>query len=342
MGRGLRTAALIAAGLGAVAMASPAGADPSIPASYFTGSTASPATVIATNPHLASTIPASLHWVPVTAGVAALAEVEAGALEIVTGVGNPPVVGAIGNGVPLDVLWVDSLTDTTLIVSPSIKSPSALAGKSVADLEGSSTDYEVRGWLSVEHLTNSAQVVGFASQQAAASAFLAGKVAGAYVSGALALELLDHGGHRLTDAKKIAAVGYAGTNVLAVSTTLIKSNPSLVQKYVCAQLTATNDMLGPHQDLYFKQSAGLLGAKATTAIQAGKNDVPYLIKPSQERKWLEGSNGKSADGALVKSYVKTASFDLAQGRIASMPSTAAIAAHVDPKFALNALRGHCS
>jgi hypothetical protein len=44
----------------------------------------------------------------------------------------------------------------------------------------------------------------------------------------------------------------------------------------------------------------------------------------------------------VQAYIKTATFDKAQGRITSVPSAATLASHVDPTFALNAVAGHCS
>ena len=65
----------------------------------------------------------------------------------------------------------------------SITKPSQLAGKSVGVLVGSSEDYELQGWLGLQHLTSSVKVVGFASEQAAAAAYLGGSVAGGVRAG---------------------------------------------------------------------------------------------------------------------------------------------------------------
>ena len=316
--------------------------DPSVTLGYFTGSEATPATIIATDPALEKTVPAKISWSPVTAGVTALAEMESGSLLSVTGVGNPPVVGAIGNGVNVDVLWADDLTASTLVVSKSITKPSQLAGKTLGDLEGSSTDFQLRGWLSVEHLTKSVTVDGFPSIAAVAAAYLAGKLQGAYVAGVQATELTAKGGHVLVNSKQIAAVGYGGFGVLAVAHSLIRSDPTLVQKYVCASLTAIDDILGHDSAKYFKASAKLLGVPAATAVTAGEAAVSYYVTPSQEKAWLEGSNGSTATGELTSDYLTTAKFDLASGRIKSIPSRSEVASHIDPTFALNALAGRCS
>jgi taurine transport system substrate-binding protein len=330
--------------LGSLIAAPPAGAasNTSLNVGYFTGLIAEPETVIGSTPSLAAKIPASLHWVPITAGVTALAEMAAGGLEVVAGVGNPPTVASIANGVPLDVVWAQSLDSDSLVVHSDVKTPGALAGKTLGDLEGSSEDYEVRGWLTANHLTSSVQVVGFESEQAIAAAWLAGKIDAGYVTGTPELTLVANGGHALTNAKKIAAIGYPGLNVLAVSSSLVKSDPSLVQRYVCVEATATEDLFSKNQDSYFKRSAALLGVAANQAVAATKEYLAYYITPNQEKHWLLGSNGTALTSPTVVAYTRTANFDLAQGRITSVPSPATLASHVIAKFALNAAAGHCS
>jgi len=335
-------AALAGVAVTAGALAAPASAEPTLTVGYFTGLIAEPETVIGSTPSLAADIPAHIKWIPITAGVTGLAEVSAGALDAVAGVGNPPTVAAISNGTNVDVVWDQSLDSDSLIVPKSIAAPDQLIGKTIGDLEGSSEDYEVHGWLSSEHLTGKVTVVGFQSEQAAAAAWLAGKITAAYVAGVLELTLTQHGGVPLTNAKQIATLGYPGLNVLAVTHKLIVSDPALVQAYVCAELKATNDLFGPDQDTYFRASAGLLGVAPAQAVQATKQYLTYYFLPSQEKAELEGANGSTQSSPTVQAYIKTATFDKAQGRITSVPSAAMLASHVDPTFALNAIAGHCS
>jgi taurine transport system substrate-binding protein len=338
--------AVLGAGAAACAFASasiPAGAASSrtLTVGYFPGLVAEPETVIGSVPSVAAKVPATIKWVPITAGVTALAELRAGSFDFVAGVGNPPTVASIANGTPVDVVWVQGFDADSLIVHKGVTKPSQLAGKTIGDLEGSSEDYEIRGWLTANKLTSSVKVVGFQSEQAAAAAWQSGAVDAAYVEGAIEITLDQHGGHGLTNAKKIAALGYPGINVLGVTESLIKSDPALVQKYVCAEATATTDLLGPKTKTYSAKSAGLLGVSASQAVQATDQYLSFYIPTSQEKHWLVGSNGSTASSPTVKAYVDTGKFDVAQGRITSAPSASLLASHIVPKFALNALAGHC-
>lgn len=305
---------------------------------YFTGLVAEPETVIGSVKSLQSQVGASISWKPISAGATALAEMRAGAFDLVAGVGNPPTTAAIANGTPIDVIWAQSFDADQLLVPKSITSPQQLVGKTVADLEGSSEDYELRGWLTTEHLTGKVKVLGLASEQAAEAAFLAGKVQGAYVEGVLADTIEAKGGHALTNAKKIASLGYPSLDVLVATTKDVQNAPATVQKYVCAELAATKDLLGPNGKTYFADSAKLLGAPAAQDVTATEAYLPYYIPPSQELHWLSG--GPSSP--ILASYVKTAKFDKAQGTIQSVPSSATLAAHINSTFAKKALSGGCS
>lgn len=316
---------------------SSAGTKSSLSVGYFTGLVAEPETVIGSVHSLQTQVGATIKWVPITAGATALAEMRAGAFDLVAGVGNPPTVAAIANGTPIDVIWAQSFDADGLMVPRSITSPSQLAGKTVGDLEGSSEDYELRGWLTVEHLTGKVNVLGFASEQAATAAYLAGKISGAYVEGALEDTLESKGAHALTNAKAIANLGYPSLDVLVATQSDIRTAPTTVQKYVCTELQATKDLLGPDDKTYFSDSAKLLGVPADQAVSATSAYLPYYIPVSQELHWLSGG----ASSPILSSYEKTATFDKQQGRIPSVPSDATLAAHIDPTFAENALAGKC-
>jgi NitT/TauT family transport system substrate-binding protein len=69
-----------------------------------------------------------------------------------------------------------------LLVPKSITSP-PLAGKTVGDPEGSSQDYELRGWLAAAELTTKVHVFAFANEQAD-TAYLGGRISAACVTGA--------------------------------------------------------------------------------------------------------------------------------------------------------------
>ena len=305
---------------------------------YGQGTVANSDSIIASEPALAKTIPAHLHFVPFDAGVTAIAEMRSGSLQAISGVGNPPVVGAIGTGTGVDVVIAQSFDADALIVSKQVHTPAQLAGKSVGVLVGSSEDYELRGWLALEHLTSSVKVVGFASEQAAAAAYLGGSVSAAYVQAGPEAQLIAKGGHPLVNAEQIAKLGIPGLNVVAVADSVVKGDPALVQKYVCAEVRATRLFTGAQADKYLTQSAKVQGVPANLIVPATKN-FPF-IPLSQQLHWLGSARGDTSS-PIVRAYVQTGHFLVGQGRLPSAPSAAVITAHVDPTFVKRALAGDC-
>lgn len=304
---------------------------------YFQGAIAQPETVMGSVAAAAANAGAKIKLVPMPSGVAGLAAMRAGALDFAAGVGGPPTVAAIADGTAVDVVWVQDTGSDALLVRERIGSAQDLVGRTVGDLEGSAPDYELRGWLAAQGLTNKVHVVGFASEPAAAAAYLGGHITGAYVSGALVVELKSKGAHVLTDFAAIAKLGFSSAYVLAVTEADVVRYPRTVQKYVCAELAATNDLLGPNNRTYFADSAKLMGVPVAQAITGSLNALPSYVRPNQELHWLSGGVGSP----LVASYLKVASFDHAQGTIVKVPSAEALAAHIDPSFARAALAGKC-
>jgi taurine transport system substrate-binding protein len=316
----------------------PGAALPSFTIAYGQGTVANSDSIIDSDATLAKTIPAHLHFVPFDAGVTAIAEMRSGSLQAISGVGNPPVVGAIGTNTGVDVVIAQSFDADALIVPKSITSPAQLAGKSVGVLVGSSEDYELQGWLGLEHLTSSVKVVPFASEQAAAAAYLGGSVTAAYVQAGPEAQLIAKGGHPLTDAEQIAKLGIPGLNVVAVSQSTVQHDPALVQKYVCAEVQATRLFTGPQSGKYLTQSAKVQGVPGNLIVTATKS-YPF-IPLSQQLYWL-GAPGDTTS-PIVKAYVLTAKFLVGQGRLTSAPSAAVLATHIDSTFVRKALAGGCS
>jgi NitT/TauT family transport system substrate-binding protein len=311
---------------------------PNFVISLSTGTVANSDSIIVSDRSLKKTIPAHVTWVPFTAGVTAVAEMKSGSLQSISGVGNPPTVGAIGTGTGIDIVLAQSFDSDELLVPTSVTQPSQLAGKSVAVLVGSSEDYELEGWLKLEGLTGQVKIVSVASEQAAAAAYLSGAVDAAYVYGGYAASVTAKGGHPLTDAEKIAKLGVPGIDSVAVSDTLVKNNPDLVQKYVCAEVQATRDLTGSQSAKYLTQAAGVQGVPPGQ-IQPATRAYPF-IPLSQQLYWL-GSKAGDTSSPIVKAYQQTGQFLVKQGRLTSAPSAAQIATHIDPTFVKKALSGGC-
>jgi len=331
-------AVVIAVVVWAVTRGSSASALPGFTIAYGQGTVANSDSIIDSDPALAKTIPAHLHFIPFDAGVTAIAEMRSGDLQAISGVGNPPVVGAIGTSTGVDVVIAQSFDADALIVPKSVTSAHQLAGKSVGVLVGSSEDYELQGWLGLEHLTSAVKVVGFPSEQAAAAAYLGGSVAAAYVQAGPEAQLIAKGGHPMVDAEQIAKLGIPGLNVVAVAQSLVRSDPALVQKYVCAEVQATRLFTGPQAARYLTQSAKVQGVPGSLIVTATKG-YPF-IPLSQQLHWLGSAQGDTGS-PIVKAYAQTAQFLVGQGRLTSVPPASVLASHVDPTFVKKALAGGC-
>jgi taurine transport system substrate-binding protein len=314
---------------------------PNFTISVSQGTVASPDSIIESQPSLARTIPAHLHYVPFDAGVTAIAEMKSGSVQAISGVGNPPATAAIGINTGVTVIMGWGFDDDQLLVPPSVSSPSQLAGKSVGVLVGSSEDYELLGYLALEHLTGKVKVVSFASEPAAGAAALSGAIDSAYVYGAPAADLIAKGYHPLINAEQIAKLGIPGLDVIAVATSVINSDPTLVQDYVCAEVQGSRDMTGPQAAKYLTATAkvqGIPAGQAATVVTA-TSGYPF-IPPSQQLYWL-GSTLHDPTSRIVQAYQLTAKFLVSQGRLTSVPSAAQIAAHIDITFIKKALSGDC-
>lgn len=313
---------------------------PPINIGYFSGGVGAPETIIGSDPALASSVSAKLHFTPITAGLAALSEMRAGAFDMVSEVGNPPVVSAVAGGTNLRVIWVQSYDGAALIVHSGITKASQLSGSTIGDLEGSSEDFELRGYLKETNMTSKTTVLGFPSDAAAGAAWLSGKIQAAYVTIDVADELLAHGGHSITTAAAIAKQGYPSLNVLVAGQSLITAHPQAVQSYICAEMKATNILTTGSAEAKKKaitaaaKLQGVPPAEAVTATEQWPN-----IPVSQERSWLTAPPG--GQNPVTKAYELTAAFLKAQGTLANPPSNQVLSGLVDPTFALNALAGKC-
>ena len=322
---------LVLAGCGASASTS----KPSLKVAYFEGAVAGPDAVVAANPDLAAHLAAKIQLHPIDSGVAGMAQLRAGAFPVVSGVGNPPFVGAIASGTDVETVFVESNDQAGLVVDKSIKSNADL--KTVGVLVGSTLDFEFRGWAKTQGVT--AKVASFASEAAEDAAFKAHRIDAVYISQAFLVDLVKHGGRVVVTAPEIAKLGYAAVNLLAVSRSYAHSHPDLVQQLVCQISAAQTLLAGPQAAHYITPASRYLGVPAADAIAATKG-YPYVPR-GEETSWLQGTNGSASGGKLAANLARTGQFLVDQGRAASLPSAALIASHIDPSFWRTAVSGGC-
>ena len=339
---------VLAAGLLAVfcgAVPGHAQSQPNVIISYWDHSAPSQETVIATQPSLLKLLGAKPSWVPIEASPPAIAAMKAGSFDFITGVGNPPVVSGIATGADFKVVWLGSVDYVELVVRPSIRKASDLAGKTVVDLVGSSEDYALRGWLKVNGLTNKVTVLGLPGMETPVAAYKSGRVDAAYVEFAQAQEMVKAGGHVLVDSVKIARLGYAGINVTIVRTPFARQHPEVVQGYVCAALAATKLIEDPKhsvRDSAFRAAAAITGQPLDQAVATGEQGVITAdVRPQDEWSYFEGADGSVASGGIAQNYLKSVAFLVANGRIHRTLTTQDIIPHIDPSYVRKALHGGC-
>ncbi len=320
---------------------SASGASTSVGVGYFQSATIGPEVLIAGNSDLASKINGKIKLKPIDSGVEGLAELRGGAFPFVSGVGNPPVVGAIANNTKLKVIYAEYFDAAQLIVGPKIKANSDLAGKTVGDLQGSSEDFEIRGWLSKQGLTGKTKVVGFPSEAAVEAAFKAHRIDGAYVEIAQALDLeKNNSGRQVVTAQQIARLGFPSLNVLAVTDAFAAAHKDVVQQFVCQTMHAQAISAGPQADTYIGNASKLVGSPADQAVAATKI-IPF-VTATDELSWFKSSGGTLADGQIAKAYALTGQFLKDQGRVTSVPTIDQITSHLDSSYVEQAVKDNCA
>lgn len=306
---------------------------------YFQSATIGPEVLVKGNSDLSGKVGASLKLTPIQSGVTGLASLRGNAFQFASGVGNPPVTGAIANDTKLKVVFAEYYDAAQLIVGSDIKQNSDLAGKTVGDLQGSSEDYEIRGWLKTQGLDKKVKVVGFPSEQAVEAAYKSGQIDAAYVEVAQAQDLLkDSKNRQVVTAQQIAKLGYASLNVLVVLDTYAAKNKKTVQNLVCQMMNAQAKIAGADAAKYITNGSKLVGATPATAIAATK-DLPFVTAKDQLT-WF-GNEKDASNSKLAESYVKTGEFLKEQGRVDSVPTTAQIGQKIDPTYVQQAVKDGC-
>lgn len=304
---------------------------------YFASATIGPEALVAGNADLAEKIDGTIKLTPIDSGVAGLASLRGGAFPFVSGVGNPPVVGSIANDTELKVIYAEYYDAAQLIVPEDIATNDDLKGKTVGALEGSSEDFEIRGWLESQGLTSDVEVVGFPSEAAIAAAYKAGKIDAGYVEIAQAIDLKDNaGGRQVVTAEEIANLGYPSINVLAVTDDFAEKSPEVVQQVVCQVMKAQTIYSGPDAEKYITTAAGKVGAPVDQAV-AASTVLPFVSAEDQTALF----DGSAPGGGLAGAYKLTGQFLVDQGRTDTLPSDKQIADHIDGSYAKQALADGC-
>jgi len=196
-------------------------------------------------------IRAHVKMVYFSSGPAALTALASGAVNIMTGIGNPPVASALANGIPLAVIWCDedSRTDQALVVrkSANITSVQQLKGKTVATVDGSTSSYALTGVLRKAGLPTTDVNVLNLTPPAIATAWKTRTINAAYIWYPVLGQLLANGGVELANDANIMQ-SYPINNLSVVNKNWASSHKQLVDEFIQAQsagVQALRDNLMP-------------------------------------------------------------------------------------------------
>lgn len=313
---------------------------PSIVVSYWGQASPLPETILATQPALQQTIPARISFRQINSGPAALAGMKGGAFDFVGGVGNPPVTAAIAGHTDLKVVWAQYYDYAGLAVRNGIAIPDGLVGKTLAQQVGSSEAFSFYGWLKSHNLLDKVRLVDMTPEPMVA-AYKSGAIAGGFVSQPMTNMMAEDDGHIVATSADEVADGYPGINVVVANAKLVKSNPALVQAYVCAMKKGAEMAHAPDAQQVLEKSAAYGGGLDTPDVVKMGADWPYWPLADQIGPRGMGTVADPASGLVAQVLYKTGQWMHAQGRIPVAPTMQEIVDHVDPQFAQGVFDGKC-
>lgn len=250
-------------------------------------------------------IKAKVKTVYFTSGPAALTALGSGSVDIMTGIGNPPVASALANHVPLAVIWCDedSLTDQALVVKKSagISSVAQLKGKTIATVVGSTASYALTGVLQKAGLAPSDVHVLNLTPQAIGTAWQTGQISAAYIWYPTLAQLLAKGGTELASDSDVLQT-YPINNLSVVNKTWAAAHRQLVDEFIQAQSAGVQALQNnPDSTL-----AAELSATSETMTEA-KLEVNTTKKFTAAQQLGPDALGTSDSNSLVAHSLVTAS-----------------------------------
>jgi len=171
-------------------------------------------------------------------GPAALTALGSGDVDIMTGIGNPPVASAMATKVPLSVVWAEELgqTDQALIVKKDsgVSTVPDLAGKQVATVEGSTSAYALAAVLKKAGVAEKAVTVRNMDPQTLLTAWTKGQVSAAYIWHPVLGKLLAKDAVKIADNTDVVDTAPI-YNLSIVNSDWAADNAGLVRQFIQAQ-----------------------------------------------------------------------------------------------------------
>ena len=266
-----------------------------------------------------------------SSGPAALTALGSGALQFMTGIGNPPAMSAIAQGVPLQVVWAQEMytKDEGLVVKKNsgIHSVKDLKGKTVALVLGSTSPLELDTALKKAGVAASSVRLLNMSPPSMMAAWTNNQIQAAYVWDPVFFNLIKDQGKAImydSNVENSAPI----FNLSVVNTAWANSHKTLVEGFIAAQAAAVN-FYHQHKSAAISdmaKEAGITMAVAKIELAGYQIDTPAMQLGPQGL-----GQGKTIKTSLVtKSLQAAGQYLLNSNTITSLP--AHIDTFVNPQF----------
>lgn len=267
-----------------------------------------------------------------SSGPASLAALGSGALDFMTGIGNPPVVSAIATGVPLQVIWAQEryTSDEGLVVrvGSHIRSLSDLAGKTVALVVGSTSPFELDTALKQQGIAPGSVKFLNMSPPAMAAAWSRGEINAAYVWDPVFDSMVhDHGRILMVDQNVAASAPIF--NLAVVNAKWAAAHPGLAEGFIRAE----NSAVAAYR-AHPATALATMAKEAGISVALARSEMAgYQIYDAKSQLGPSGlGSGSGVASSLVTTSLTSAgAYLVANHSLTSVPAN--MAQYVNPQYA---------
>ncbi|QBD78656.1 transporter substrate-binding domain-containing protein [Ktedonosporobacter rubrisoli] len=264
-------------------------------------------------------------------GPASLGAVASGALQFMTGIGNPPVVSAIARGVPLEVIWSQELFTTgeglAVRSEAGIQSIKDLKGKNVGLVLGSTSEFALNALLTRAGVDPGSVHKLNMSPAAIRTAWSNHSIDAAYVWNPVFDAIShDHGKILATDQDIRQEAPIYSLSI--VNSDWAKEHPELVKQFILAQ----NDAVTYYKE-HPQDALQVIAKRAGIPVELARTEMEgYKIFGLTEQFDAEAlGKGSTVSNSLVATSLKAAATFLQQkGSLPTIPDK--LEQHVNPTY----------
>jgi ABC-type nitrate/sulfonate/bicarbonate transport system substrate-binding protein len=240
-----------------------------------------------------------------SSGVAALTSLASGQLPFMCGLGLPPVISALAQGVPLQIIYAQEryTSDAGLVVKASsgIKSVAGLAGKSVGLVIGSQSSFELATFAKTAKLNLSKVKQVNLTPPEMQSAWTTGAIVAAVVWDPVYDFLVTHGGKVLINDAKLPATA-TSYNICVANKTYAAAHPAIAAGFIKA-LGDGVTYLNAHKSAAYSVMSKAAGISVATAKTEIAGYQLFSVANQSTASVLGTSSSTSAKSGIAQSLL---------------------------------------